>query len=318
MELHDIGKIVTNLNKIGITYHVSPDGDALGSVLALLQSIRKYGKEAYVISKDLVADNLSFLPYTEEITGEISSPIDGTDGVIILDCGNYQRISAELDNYSGTLINIDHHLSNDNYGKYNYVDSNAAATAEIIYQLIKELNIEIDDNIGICLYTALVTDTGSFRHSNATRKTHQIASELVNLGFNHSQVHSCLFDNKPLEKLKLIGAAINKMELLLNNRVALMVITEDLIKECNAELADSSDIVSLGLQVNGIEVSVLIKESDKGIKVSLRAKNNVDVRKIAEVFGGGGHTKASGITFKNSDLITVQNKIIKELEKELI
>ena len=108
------------------------------------------------------------------------------------------------------------------------------------------------------------------------------------------------------------------MELLLNNRVALVVITKSLIEECNAELADTSDIVSLGLQVKGVEVSVLIKESDKGIKVSLRAKNNVDVRKIAEVFGGGGHTKASGITFKNSDLTAVKTKIIKELEKELI
>lgn len=318
MELHDICKTILSFNKIGITYHVSPDGDALGSVLALLQALRKYGKEAYVISKDLVADNLGFLPYTEEITGEILEPTENTDCVIVLDCGNYERVSANLENYTGTIINIDHHLSNDKYGTYNYVDIDASATAEIIYLILEELSIEIDKNIGRCLYTSLVTDTGSFRHSNATKRTHEIAAKLVDLGFNHSQIHSNLFDNKSYEKVKLLGAVLNNMELLLNNKVSVMMVTEELIRICNAENQDSSDIVSTGLQIKGVEVSVVLKESEKGIKVSLRAKNNIDVRKIAECFGGGGHTKAAGILLKNLDINSAKLEILKELEKELI
>ncbi|SHK33680.1 phosphoesterase RecJ domain-containing protein [Clostridium cavendishii DSM 21758] len=318
MELRDICKIILDFNKIGITYHVSPDGDALGSVLALLQALRKYGKEAYVISKDLVADNLSFLPYTEEITGEITSPTEDTGVVIVLDCGNEERISADLENYKGKVINIDHHLSNDNYGDFNYIDTEAAATAEIIYLLLQEMAVKVDDSIGKCLYTSLVTDTGSFRHSNATKRTHIITSKLVDLGFDHSAVHSNLFDNKSYAKVKLLGAVINDMELNLNDKVAVMMVTDELIKKCNAENDDSSDIVSTGLQIKGVEVSMVLKESEKGIKVSLRAKNDVDVRKIAEIFGGGGHTKASGILIKNLSILEARDKILFELEKELI
>lgn len=318
MELHDICKVILGFNKIALTYHVSPDGDALGSVLALLQALRKYGKEAYVISKDLVADNLGFLPCTEEIDIEMLKPTEDTECVIVLDCGNYERICADLDGYKGTIINIDHHLSNDKYGIYNYVDTDASATAEIVYLILKELNIQIDENIGMCLYTALVTDTGSFRHSNTTKRTHEIASELVSINFNHSQVHSNLFDNKSYTKVKLLGTVISNMELLCNNKVALMMVTEEIVKSCNAENDDSSDIVSTGLQIKGVEVSIVLKESQKGIKVSLRAKNDIDVRRIAECFGGGGHTKAAGALFKDSDINSAKMQILKELEKELI
>ena len=168
MRFHDVISIINKSKKIGITYHVSPDGDALGSVLALLQGIRIYGKEAYVISKDLVSDNLSFLPYAEEITGEVIKPSEDTDCVIVLDCGNVERISADLSEFKGTLVNMDHHLSNDKYGAINYVDTEASATAEIIFMLLKELKVEINENIAKCLYTSLITDTGSFRYSNST------------------------------------------------------------------------------------------------------------------------------------------------------
>ena len=293
MRFHDVISIINKSKKIGITYHVSPDGDALGSVLALLQGIRIYGKEAYVISKDLVSDNLSFLPYAEEITGEVIKPSEDTDCVIVLDCGNVERISADLSEFKGTLVNMDHHLSNDKYGVINYVDTEASATAEIIFMLLKELKVEINENIAKCLYTSLITDTGSFRYSNSTERTHIIAGELVNY-IKHDEIHRNIFDNKPFAKMKLMSLVLGE------------------------EVQNSSDVVSLGNQIKGVEGCILLKEVDEGVKVSLRSKDTLDVRKIAENFGGGGHTKASGAFIKGVSIDEAKNKILEILAKEMV
>lgn len=314
----DIKDIIDSSKKIAITYHISPDGDALGSALALLQGIRIYGKEAYVISKDIIGDNLGFLPYSLEITGEITKPVEKTDCVIVVDCGNYERISADLESFKGNIINIDHHLSNDRYGNINFINVKAAATAEIIYEFLLSLNVEINNDIATCIYTALMTDTGSYRYSNTTKVTHYIAGDLIENGLNHEEIHKKVFDNKSYEKLKLIGLVLNKMELVCNSKIALMQVTEEMIEESKVNIKDSSDIISMGNQIKGIEGSVLLKESDIGIKVSLRSKNDLDVRKIAESLGGGGHTKASGALIKDKTIKEAKEIIVRLLEKELI
>lgn len=318
MRLHEIGDFIKSVNKIAITFHVSPDGDALGSALALLQGLRNFGKEAYIISKDIPEDNLSFLPYTEEITGENSKPSKGTDAVIVVDCGNYERISAELEDFKGKLVNIDHHLSNDNYGDLNYTDTNAAATAEIIYELLNELNVEITREIGRTLYASLVTDTGSFRYSNATKRTHEIAGNLIEIGITHDEIHRELFDNKEFSKLKLTGMVLEAMELVCNGKVVFMKITEEMLNKLNLEKVDSGDIVSFGNKIKGTEGCILAKESADGIKLSFRSKDSLDVRKVAENFGGGGHTKAAGAIIKNKSMEEAKKLIIEQLEKELI
>ncbi|MPQ42417.1 DHH family phosphoesterase [Clostridium tarantellae] len=318
MRLHDVIKAINENNKFAITYHVSPDGDALGSALALLQGIRSYGKEAYVISKDVVADNLSFLPYAEEINGETVKPTDDTNCVIVVDCGNAERVSADLVDFKGIIINIDHHLSNDNYGNVNYIDTNAAATAEIIYDILIDLGVEITEDISKCIYTSLVTDTGSFRYSNATEKTHNIVGALLNNNINHDAIHRKIFDNKPYDKMKLLALVLSDMELVCNNKIVIMRISKAMIDSIDSKIEDSSDIVSLGNQIKGVEGAVLLKEVEEGVKVSLRSKEDLDMRKIAETFGGGGHTKASGGFLKNKSLDEAKNIIIKLLEKELV
>lgn len=318
MGLHEIAEFIKSINKIAITFHVSPDGDAMGSALALLQGLRNYGKEAYIISKDVPADNLGFLPYTEEITGQFSKPVGGTDAVIVVDCGNYERISAELEDFRGKIINIDHHLSNDLYGDLNYTDTTAAATAEIIFELLTEMDIEIDKKIGRTLYTSLVTDTGSFRYSNTTPRTHQIAKTLLEKEIVHDEIHRELFDNKEFSKLKLMGAVLSDMELVCDGKIVFMKITEKLIEESGLEKVDSGDIVSFGNKVKGTEGCILAKESPDGIKLSFRSKDKLDVRKIAEHFNGGGHTKAAGAIIKNKTMTEARDLIIKELEKELM
>lgn len=323
MTLELIAKLILSADNIGITYHVSPDGDAVGSVLALYNILKYLNKNCYIISKEKVSDNLQYLKGAETITGEISAPKRDTDLVVVLDCGNSERICADLEDFQGKIINIDHHISNDYYGDYNYVDTNAAATAEIVYELINAIGIEFKKgnkellDIGTCMYTSLVTDTGGFRHSNVTERTLAIASKLKSIGVNNTYIYESLFDNKEFNRIKIIGKALSSLELVLDNKVALFLIDKDFTKEFNMEIGDTSDIISYGLQIKGVEITVLIKEVEDGVKASLRAKGEVDVRKIAEIFGGGGHVKAAGLKIKDISIDEAKNKILNEVEKEL-
>lgn len=312
MSLADVKKNILASKKIGITYHVSPDGDAVGSALALYQGLLKLNKDVYMISKDELGEYLKFLPSSNVVDSTIIEPIHGTDLVIGVDCGNLERLSANLEYYSGKIANIDHHISNDYYGDINYVDTSAAATAEIIYGLLNEMKIALDINISTCLYTSLVTDTGAFRHSNVTERTLAIASKLKSFGVNNTDIYTQLFDNKEFEALKTMGLALSKMELMFDNKVS--IITMD---STFGELGDSSEVVGYGLKIKGVEVALLIRETEKGVKASLRSKNNVDVRKIAEALGGGGHIKASGITFKDMSLEDAKCKLLRIIEDEL-
>lgn len=240
-----------------------------------------------------------------------------------MDCGNVERISADLSDYKGMIIDLDHHVSNENYGHINFVDSKAAATCELSYLLIKELGVDFKEKnsetiaIGSAVYTGLVTDTGSFRHSNVTKRTHTIAAELIDAGIENSKIHSSLFDNKPFEKVKLMGAVLSNIELALDNKVAILSIPKGMLESFNLPNADTSDIISIGLGIKGVEVSMMLKEVEEGTKSSLRSKNDVDVRKVAEVFGGGGHVKAAGLMQKNIDLETAKENLLQELKKEL-
>ncbi|GAB6170127.1 bifunctional oligoribonuclease/PAP phosphatase NrnA [Clostridium carnis] len=324
MSLKDISRIILNSKKIGITYHVSPDGDAVGSALALLNGLRSLNKDAYLISKDTLSDNLKFLPLSDEVSGEIDCPVEGTSTVIVVDCGNFDRISANFKGYKGKLINIDHHISNDYYGDENFVDTTAAATAEVIFELLEILGINFDEeneitkSIGTCLYTSLVTDTGAFRHSNVTYRTHKIASILKKIGVNNTYIHQNLFDNKSFEKVRLMGKALNNMELLLDKKVSLIQIPMAYAEELGIEIQDTSDIISFGLQIKGVEVAVLIKETETGSKASLRSKTDFDVRNVAENLGGGGHIKAAGITLKGVCMDEAKDRILEQIEKELL
>ncbi len=323
MTLSQIAKFILESKKIGITYHVSPDGDAVGSVLALFNALKSLNKDCYIISKDTLSENLKFLKGSDEITGEITEPVDETDIVVVLDCGNLERVSANLKEFTGTIVNIDHHLSNDKYGDINYIDSNAAATAEIVFELLNLMGISFEKedrvikDIGTCMYTSIVTDTGAYRHSNVTERTHKISAVLKKIGVDNTFIYQSLFDNKDFSRIKLIGKALSSMQLILNGKVALLEIDKNFTADLGIDVGDTSDIISYGLQIKGVEVTLLLKEVEDGVKASLRAKSYVDVRKIAEVFGGGGHIRASGIKIKNMSMEEAKYEILNEIQKEL-
>jgi phosphoesterase RecJ-like protein len=317
--LDEILDKLINFNKIGITFHTSPDGDSLGSALGLFQILKKLNKDVYVLSKEKIPDSFKFLPYSCEIKKHICNVKEGTDCVIVLDCGNTERINASLDlnDRKYFLMNIDHHLSNEVYGDLNYIDIKASAVGEIVYSILDKIGVELDQDIAKCLYTSILTDTGSFKHSSTTKTTHDIAGKLINTGMNFTEIHRVIFDNKRLEKIKLYGRVIDTIHLECNSRVCFMEITKDMIEELGLEDEDSSDVIDFGTKVDTAEVTILIKEKEEGVKVSLRSKSVVDVRKIAEYFGGGGHIRAAGFASeKNKDEIT---SLLKEiLNKELI
>ena len=323
MSIKTIKDILLSAKKIGITYHVSPDGDAVGSVLALFNALKSLNKDCYILSKDTLSDNLKFLKGSDEVTGEITEPDDETDIVVILDCGNLERVSANLKKFTGTIVNIDHHLSNDKYGDINYIDSNAAATAEIVFELLNLMGINFDEansvikDIGTCMYTSIVTDTGGYRHSNVTERTHKISATLKKIGVDNTFIYQSLFDNKDFSRIKLIGKALSNMQLILNGKVALLELDKAFTEDLGIDIGDTSDIISYGLQIKGVEVTLLLKEVEDGVKASLRAKSYVDVRKIAEVFGGGGHIRASGIKIKNMSMEEAKYEILNEIQKEL-
>jgi phosphoesterase RecJ-like protein len=312
-----INKIKCSEN-IGITFHISPDGDSLGSALALMIGLKKINKNVYIICNDNIPDIYDFLPYIKELSVD-SYKINNIDCIIVLDCGNFSRISANLDlnNKEYTLINIDHHISNEKYGDLNYISPTSAAVGEIIYELLKLLYVPVDKDMATCLYTSIISDTGGFKHSNTTSTTHKIAGELIDIGIDHSEIYRMLFENVKFERVKLYGKVIDAMYLSKDKNICIMKLTKEMLDEIGIEASDTSDIISIGVNIDTVEVTVLLKETDKGTKVSLRSKSIVDVRKIAEYFGGGGHIRASGILI-NKPLKETENLIIKAIEKELI
>ena len=323
MEIKDIAKIILESNKIGIAFHTAPDGDAIGSTLGLLGALKQLNKDVYVISREIVPDNLSFLPLAGVIDGSENEPTYGTDLVIVLDCGNADRICADLEDYEGTIINIDHHISNDKYGAINYVEEKSAATAEIIFSLVEALGLSFASKtdsiirVGTCLYTGILTDTGSFRHSNVTERTHLIVSKLIAAGVNNNKIHSSLYENRPYQKVKLIGAALSNLELLLKQKVAYVELSMELLQTFNLGNVDTSDIISTALSIENVEVAVVVKGVDDGVKGSLRSKADFDVRKVAEALSGGGHIKASGLKLKGASLSKAKEKILNEIAKSL-
>lgn len=310
---------IMECNKIAITFHTSPDGDALGSSLALLQGLMKLKKEVYIISTDKVPDDYSFLPYKEIIENASTQVLSETECVIVLDCGDYKRISWDnsSDNKEYTLINIDHHLSNELYADLNYADANAAAVGEIVYQILCLMNIKIDKDIATCLYTSLVTDSGGFRFSNTTSVTHTIAGDLINTGIDFSDIHRKIYENKKFNRVKLYGKVIENMYLIGDNQICVMELTENMLKDLGLEQSDTSDLLGFGTQIDTVEVTILLKENAEGVKISLRSKSEVDVRRIAEKFGGGGHTRAAGL-FLRMPLCEAKKTIIKAVEEMMM
>ncbi len=290
-------ELINEYDNIYICSHVQPDGDNIGSTLALYMAIKKKKENVKVIKADEIPSDYLFLPNIQVIKEfSIDEPVDL---FISLDSSDIDRLGPgkELLKRAKKVINIDHHVTNNGFGDVNIVLPSASATGEIVYKFIKHMDVEIDKDIATCLYTAISTDTGRFMYSNTTYETHLIVSELLKIGIDVNSININLYQNRSIERTKLFLEALSNMEFYLDGKIGIAVVTQEMLSKNNAKLEDSEGIVSFIRDTSTIEVACLLKEmSEKEIKVSLRSKQHVDVSKIALNFGGGGHIRAAGCT----------------------
>jgi phosphoesterase RecJ-like protein len=309
-----IAEIIKHAEKISVISHKDPDGDAVGSQLGLALALEKEGKEVYSYNVGEVPEYLFFLPGSGTV--KIYNGEDLSDSLVIfVDCADRNRPGIQLP--EGITINIDHHVSNDNFAMYNYIDTKSASTGEIIYKLIREMGIELDKNIATCLYTAVSTDTGSFMYSNTTADTHLIAAELINNGADTDGLRENFFEGVSLKRFKLTKYAYQEVNFACDNLLAWIKIPYSFIREIGAKEEETEGVVGHIRNIKDVEVALLLKEREDGkIKGSLRSKKMIDVSKIAEIFGGGGHKRAAGFELSGT-LEEAEEIIISELKKEL-
>jgi phosphoesterase RecJ-like protein len=302
-------------NKIAISSHIMPDGDSVGSSLALYNALKKYGKEVRFILDDEIPRVYRFLKGSEDV--QRPGQFESFDAVLALDCGDAERLgrcSIYLDN--NFVINIDHHISNNNFGDLILVDAASSATGEIIYDLIRSLDIDMDREISECLYTAIVTDTGQFQYGNTTSVTHRIAGDLINNGVNVALMFERIYQNNSKEKVVLMKTALSTLEFFHGDLISCISLTAEQMKEANALGEDSDGIIDLARDIECVEVAVFLKELEPGtVKVGFRSKKLVDVAAIALRFGGGGHVRAAGCTI-NGTVAEAKEKIIDALISE--
>ncbi len=315
MIISDIARHISSSKSVGIITHIMPDGDAIASVLALTLGLRKKGLHPIAIRNDVIPKEYGFLPGLNHLT-DLDDLHEYPETLVVLDCGDIERLGqgCELATKAGTVINLDHHISNTMFGNLNLVDTGAAATGEIVYQLIKLMGIDMDVDIATCLYTAILTDTGGFKYDNTTWISHTIAGELITLGVKPNLVSQMVFDTRTLSKTKLIGKAIDTIKIYHDGKTAVMYVDRHMLEQAGSSRDELEGLINFARDIQGVEVAVLIKEvSDQQFKVGFRSKEYTDVSRIAGVFGGGGHKKAAGCTI-NGGLTAVRKKLLEEIE----
>jgi phosphoesterase RecJ-like protein len=276
-----------------VASHARPDGDAIGSSLAMALALQHLGKQARVVSRDPVPPQMQGFPGVSavEVTARVEDP---ADAVIVMECGDVQRTGIEgLER--GYIINIDHHPGNTMFGALNWLDLSAAACGEMVFELVGQLGVPLTREIATHVYVAILTDTGAFHYANITPRTFDICRQCVEAGVNAPEVARSIFDSNNLARLKLYGAVLHRMQLDPSGRIATVSVTQQLAHECGGTYEDTEGLVNLPLTVKDIVAVAFFKENGPGDwRVSMRSKGNIDVNAVAREFGGGGHVNASG------------------------
>tara|TARA_B100000029_G_scaffold515357_1_gene621956 strand:+ start:888 stop:1877 length:990 start_codon:yes stop_codon:yes gene_type:complete len=310
----DVANALAKYDRVVLSSHARPDGDSIGSQLALSHALQHLGKTVRIINHDPPPPYLHSLPGVSAI--EISDTVEhGYDAAIILECGMLSRTEVNgLDR--NVIINVDHHLGNGMYGHYNWHDDTAAACAEQVHDLINELGISLTSEIAINLYVGILTDTGSFRHANITPRTFNICRRIAATGIDVAEVSATVYQNSSVGKVKLTGALLDQMQLCYDNRIAILRINESLIQKTGCLPNDMEGLINMPLSAKSVQAVIMIRTEAIDTRVSMRSKNNVDVREIAVSYGGGGHRNAAGFSTQipQSEL---ESKLITQIQKAL-
>lgn len=314
MTLDEILKEIKEAKDIVILTHESPDGDAIGASLAIKFMVEELGKKADVIIPEYPR-MFQFLPSTDEI--KIDSQIENYDLAISVDCANFKRMTKnEYFEKARKTIVIDHHGSNNMYGDLNYVNPASPACCEILVSMAEYFGIPISKEIGTCIMTGIITDTGGFRYMGITPDTFEYTAELLRLGVDIPDIYKKTMGTKTKSNFALTKKVIERMELLEDGKVAFTYLKTQDELEVNAEPGDHEGLVNIGKDIEGVLVSIFIRQKDEeeAYKVSLRSEDGINVSDICLLFGGGGHSRAAGALIQGS-IEEVKEKLMKEIRK---
>lgn len=270
--------------------HAQPDGDTIGSAYALAYALKLKGKRVRVLCGDHIPSKFKY------IMNSLKPDNDACDTVIALDVADTKLLGSLEDEYKDIIeLCIDHHVSNREYAKNLLLDPTASATCEVVYHVIKGLDVPFTKHILDGIYTGIITDSGCFKYSNCTATTHRIAAELIDLGVDYAEINRVMFDTKSRGRIKIEAAVMDNMEFAFGGRVALIAVTQKMIKEAGCTTSDLDGINTLSRIIEGVMVGVTLREKEGGkYKVSLRTNAPIDATKICSEFGGGGHPRAAG------------------------
>lgn len=311
--LSQVIDLIEKNDRFGITSHVRPDGDSLGSSLALCWILRGLNKKAEVIMCDRVPHAYAKLPGADEV--RVAPDVDRDyDAFFVIECSDVTRPGLPgLKNQF--VVNIDHHSTTGLFGQVNWIDSTAAAVGEMIYNLAKAIGARITPELASCVYAALLTDTGSFHFSNTTERTFKIASELVRHGAQPAKLSQAIFYSYPYAKVKLAGSVLSTLKRDDSGRIAWITMSQEAMLDSGAGEDDSDGIINYPLTIGEVEAVAFFRElPGSTYRISLRSKNRVNVARVAEQFGGGGHCNAAGFTVV-ADYNELSSEVISKLKE---
>lgn len=291
--LSQVVELIENKNNFGITTHVRPDGDGIGSSLGLCWLLKSLGKNAEVLVRDTIPLSYQQLPGAENIR-KISEIDQDYDAVFVIECSDIGRPGI-INLEKQYTVNIDHHSTSEHFGAINWIDATASAVGEMIYNLCKAIGGRVTREIAECIYLALVTDTGSFHFPNTTERTLKVASELVKVGVKPAQISESIYNSYSWSRIELMKQVLATVERDESGRVAWMRQTLEMSEDAEAAEGDNNGLVNIPLTAREIEAVIYMRETKpSAYRVSLRSKGDINVARIAEKFGGGGHKNAAG------------------------
>ncbi|MEI8173220.1 MAG: bifunctional oligoribonuclease/PAP phosphatase NrnA [Deltaproteobacteria bacterium] len=309
--LNKIIGIINNCQSFLITSHVRSDGDAIGSEMAMYQMLKHMGKIAVVYNQDETPGNYRFLPGTEEIVHTLPD-LERYEVAVVLDCSDLERIGDEASRIVAVkrIINIDHHISNGNFGGFSYVDHQASSTGELLYRLIKAMGVDFTKDVATSLFAAILTDTGGFRYRNTKKDTLVASGHLIEKGADPQWISENIYESNPPSKIRLLTRVLDTLTFDWSKKVGSMVVSRRTLEDTGALMEHTEGFVDIPRSIQGIEVSILFSEvSDQYFKLSLRSKGKVNVERVARTFGGGGHINAAACQIEG-DLETIRQRVL--------
>lgn len=297
--LEHIVEAIASRQRFVLSSHARPDGDSIGSELALAFALRSLGKDVVVINHDPVPESLQSFPGVGDIV--VAEQVEGAfDAAIILECGSLARTEVSgLDAYF--VINIDHHAGNSTYGDLNWFDEKAAACGEMVYEVVTALGVPLSTAIATHLYVAIITDTGSFHHSHITERTFDICRRAVSAGVSAPEIAAQLYQRGSIGRLRLTGRLLDTMLLVAEGQVAVLDVDRETLNSAGCPADDLEGLVNMPLAAQDIRAVAMFKTIDEHTRVSFRSKDDIDVRAVAAEYGGGGHRNAAGCTIPSQD-----------------